>query len=144
MHSSWRKLCLQGRVPKHWPLRDLLESCVTQRRQPSQSVNIFYVPWSSAEEVASAKRWVKEQRRIAFNYSSFYLSYKFSFFLCISFPSGFDGVANCTVPEIEIQEYVRNLERLDMVLENIEEYIYIAFAALRKEDLVQRMFAMVS
>ena len=31
-----------------------------------------------------------------------------------------------------------------MVLENIEEYIYIAFAALRKEDLVQRMFAMVS
>jgi len=31
-----------------------------------------------------------------------------------------------------------------MVLGNIERYIHIAFAALRKEDVVRRMFTMVS
>ena len=46
--------------------------------------------------------------------------------------------------ESEIQEYTRLLERLDMVLSNIEKYIHIAFAALRKEYVVRRMFAMVS
>ena len=48
------------------------------------------------------------------------------------------------MPESEVQEYTRNLERLDMVLSNIEKYIHIAFAALRKEDVVRRMFHMVS
>ena len=48
------------------------------------------------------------------------------------------------MPESEIQEYTRNLERLDMVLSNIGKYIHIAFAALRKEDVVRRMFHMVS
>ena len=46
--------------------------------------------------------------------------------------------------ESEIQEYTRNLESLDMVLSNIEKYIHIAFAALGKEYVVRRMFAMVS
>ena len=45
--------------------------------------------------------------------------------------------------ESEIQEYNRNLERLGMVLSNIEKYIHIAFVTLRKEDVVRRMFAMV-
>ena len=45
----------------------------------------------------------------------------------------FDGVAGYpTIPEIEIQEYHRNLECLDHVLSNIEKYIHIAFAALGK------------
>ena len=48
------------------------------------------------------------------------------------------------VPEGDTQEYIGNLERLDMVLANIERYVLIAFAALRKEDVVQRMFTMVS
>jgi hypothetical protein len=48
------------------------------------------------------------------------------------------------VAESEVGEYIRNLERLDMVLANIEKYIHIAFAALRKEDVVRRMFTMVS
>jgi len=57
----------------------------------------------------------------------------------------FDGVAGYpTIPEGEIQEYNRNLERLDQVLGNIEKYIHIAFAALGKGDMVQRMFTMVS
>ena len=46
--------------------------------------------------------------------------------------------------ESEIQEYTRNLERLDMVLNNIERYIHIAFPALRGGDVVRRMFSMVS
>ena len=31
-----------------------------------------------------------------------------------------------------------------MVLSNIEKYIHIAFAELRNEDVVRRIFAMVS
>lgn len=78
------------------------------------------------EELASAKRWVDEQRRTAFNCS-------------------FDRVDGYSqVPDNEIQEYIRNLERLDMVLGNIERYIHIAFAALRKEEVVRRMFAMMA
>ena len=46
--------------------------------------------------------------------------------------------------ESEVQEYTGFLERLDMVLSNIEKYIHIVFAALRKEDVVRRMFHMVS
>jgi hypothetical protein len=62
----------------------------------------------------------------------------------MSFPSGFDGVTGSPVPESEIRDYTIHLERLDMVLSNIEKYIHIAFAALRKENVVRRMFAMVS
>jgi hypothetical protein len=47
-------------------------------------------------------------------------------------------------PESDIQEYYRNVERLDQVLVNIEKYIHFAFAVLKKEDVVERMFKMVS
>ncbi len=100
----------------------------------------------TAEEVTSAKRWVEEQRRTAFNRSSynntpiqFHLSN-----LSRSPTSGFEGVAGSPVPDIEIRQYIRSLRRLDMVLGNIERYIHIAFAALREEDVVRRMFTMVS
>jgi hypothetical protein len=49
-----------------------------------------------------------------------------------------------TFPKGEIREYHRDLERLDQALGNIEKYIHIAFAALKKEDIVQRVFTMVS
>jgi hypothetical protein len=48
------------------------------------------------------------------------------------------------IPESDIQEYQRNLERLDQVLVNIEKYIYFAFAALKNVEVVQRLFKMVS
>jgi len=47
------------------------------------------------------------------------------------------------VPDSDVQEYHRNLERLDQVLASIEKYVHIAFAALKKEDIVRRMFEMV-
>ena len=49
-----------------------------------------------------------------------------------------------SIPESDIQEYQRNLERLDQVLVNIEKYIHFAFAALKKEEIVERLFNMVS
>ena len=76
-----RNLCVQL-IPG--PLRDLVESFVTQRRRSNQFVKNIHVLWSTAEEVASAKAWVQEQKRIAFNRSSFYLSYPISFFISIS------------------------------------------------------------
>ncbi|KAH8981615.1 hypothetical protein EDB86DRAFT_2975264 [Lactarius hatsudake] len=91
----------------------------------TQSAGAIPIRRPTTDEVASAKRWVEEQRRTAFNHS-------------------FDGVASSPVPESEIPEYIRNLERLDMVLSNIERYIHIAFAALRKEDVVRRMFNMMA
>lgn len=57
----------------------------------------------------------------------------------------FDGDAGYpTIPKGEIREHHRDLERLDQALRNIEKYIHIAFAALKKEDVVQRVFTMVS
>jgi hypothetical protein len=57
----------------------------------------------------------------------------------------FDGVAGYPpIPESKTQEYCYNLECLDQVLANIKRYISVAFAALKKEDVVQRMFHMVS
>jgi hypothetical protein len=59
--------------------------------------------------------------------------------------AGFDGVAVYPpVPNSNIQEYSRILERLDRTLANIEAYIHIAYAVLRKEDIVQRLFNLVS
>ena len=49
-----------------------------------------------------------------------------------------------SIPECDLQEYHRNLERLDQVLANIEKYIHFAFAALKKEAVVGRLFSMVS
>jgi hypothetical protein len=57
----------------------------------------------------------------------------------------FDRVASIqSIPESDIQEYRRNLERLDQVLVNIEKYIHFAFAALKKGEVVERLFQMVS
>jgi hypothetical protein len=57
----------------------------------------------------------------------------------------FTGVAGGpTIPESDVPEYHRNLERLEQVLMAIEKYIHIAFAALKKEEVVTRMFTMVS
>jgi hypothetical protein len=67
------------------------------------------------------------------------------------FPSDFDGAASlshghASIPESDsdVQEYRRNLERLDEALCKIEKYIHVAFAILKKEDVVQRMLTMVS
>jgi hypothetical protein len=78
---------------------------------------------------------------------SFLSKFVLSFFYLpnlISSPPGFYRIAGSSVPESEIQEYTRKLKRLDMLLDNIEEHIHIAFAALGKEDVVRQMFAMVS
>jgi hypothetical protein len=74
------------------------------------------------------------------------LSFSFSGFLTgFQLSADFDGVAGYpTIPESDIQEYHRNLERLDQVLASMEKYIHVAYAALKKEDVVQRMFTMVS
>jgi hypothetical protein len=57
----------------------------------------------------------------------------------------FDRVAPIqSIPESDIQEYQRNLERLDQVLVNMERYIHIAFAAMKKGEVVERLFKMVS
>jgi hypothetical protein len=57
----------------------------------------------------------------------------------------FDRVASIqSIPESDIEEYRRNLERLDQVLANIEKYIHFAFAALKKGEVVERLFKMVS
>ena len=100
------------------------------------------------EQVIVAKRWVDEQKKIAFSRGRSSSRLQPSGFLTGFLSSiEFDGVAENpepTAPESEIQEYRRNLERLDQVLSNIEKYIHIAFAALKKEDVVERMFFMVS
>jgi hypothetical protein len=60
-------------------------------------------------------------------------------------PLDFDEVAAYpTIPEGDIQEYHRNLGRLNQVLGSVEKYIHLAFAVLMKEDIVQKMFMMVS
>ncbi|KAH9012696.1 hypothetical protein EDB85DRAFT_2037195 [Lactarius pseudohatsudake] len=150
---SLRNLYLQGPVSIYELLRDSVRSFLTQRRlsgrpiqayspesmfasltqggvnvtAPSsiltQSAGAIPIRRPTTKEVASAKRWVEDQRRIAFHHN-------------------FDGVA--PVPESEIPKYIRKLEHLDMVLGNIERYIHIAFAALRKEDVVRRMFNMMA
>jgi hypothetical protein len=58
---------------------------------------------------------------------------------------GFNGVVDyLPIPESDKQEYYRNLGRLDQVLFNIEKYIHLAFDVMKKEDVVERMFTMVS
>jgi len=80
----------------------------------------------SVDEVAVAKVWVDEQKRVVFR-------------------SALDANANHrAVPDSDVQEYHRNLERLDQVLSNVEKYIHIAFAALGKGDVVRRMFEMMA
>ena len=90
----------------------------------------------------SARRWVDEQKRHAFDHSSS---------LIIQFnPSnlshlGFDEIPGYPpVLDDEVQEYNQDLEHLERMLGDIEEYIHIAFASLRKEEVVRRLFTMVS
>jgi len=91
-----------------------------------RSVGSMLTRTMTQEEVMNAKRWVDEQKKVALS-------------------RDFGGVAGYpTIPEGEIQEYHRNLEPLDHVLSNIEKYIHVAFAALGKGDVVQRMFTMMA
>jgi hypothetical protein len=64
--------------------------------------------------------------------------------ICFHLAPDIDAVASFyPIQECDIQEYHRNVERLDQVLSNIEKYIHFAFALLKKEDIVKRMFKMV-
>ena len=57
----------------------------------------------------------------------------------------FDRMASIqSIPESDIHEYRRNLVHFDQVLVNIEKYIHFAFAALKKGEVVERLFKMVS
>ncbi|KAH9012698.1 hypothetical protein EDB85DRAFT_2037224 [Lactarius pseudohatsudake] len=137
---SLRDLHVQQSMSIYGPLQDYVESFLAQRRLSGRPVQVHSPKFGSiptlsaeavpirqptAEEITSAKRWVEEQRRIAFNHS-------------------FEGVYGTPVPDSEISVYIPSLERLDMVLGNIERYVHIAFAALRKEEFVRRMFTMMA
>ncbi|KAH9972701.1 hypothetical protein BGW80DRAFT_1445679 [Lactifluus volemus] len=73
-----------------------------------------------------AHRWVEEQKRGAFGQ--------------------FDGVAfaRLSVPESDIAEYGRYLDRLDKVLGSIEQYIHHAYAGMNKGDVVRRLYHMMA
>jgi hypothetical protein len=69
-----------------------------------------------------------------------------SLFLIFVLVAEFDGVAvaRLSVPESDIAEYGRYLDRLDKVLGSIEQYILIAYAGINKGDVVRRLYHMVS
>jgi hypothetical protein len=69
-----------------------------------------------------------------------------SLFLTCVLVAEFDGVgvAGFSVPESDVPEYGRNLDRLDKVLASIEQYIHIAYASMKKDDVVRRVYHMVS
>jgi hypothetical protein len=54
-----------------------------------------------------------------------------------------DGVSGYSVSESDIPEYRQSLDRLDMVLAHIERYIHIAYATLKRDAFVRRMYTMV-
>ena len=111
----------------------------------TQSAGSMPIRRPTQEEIMHAKRWVEEQKRTAFSRGS--PSPVFIFCVSDSFPSrlDLDGLAGYSpVPESDIPEYRRNLDRLDKVLTGIEQYIHVAYATLKKEDVVRRMFTMVS
>ena len=146
INTSSGKVQNQGGVMSE-PMNPDVVNSVTSSPIIYHSSGPMQIRKPTLEEVMVAKRWVDEQKKIAFSRG---LSSRLrpSAFL-IGFPSSieFDGVADNpgpTIPECDIQEYRRNLERLDQVLSNIEKYIHIAFATLKKEDVVKRMFFMVS
>jgi hypothetical protein len=65
--------------------------------------------------------------------------------ICFHIAPDINGVASyAPIPESEIQEYHRHVEHLDQVLAGIEKYIYFAFAVLKQEEIVERMFTVVS
>ncbi|KAI0249895.1 hypothetical protein BJV78DRAFT_1224130 [Lactifluus subvellereus] len=91
----------------------------------TQSAGSMPIRRPTPEELMIARRWVEEQKRIA--------------------SAHLEGVAGYSpVPESDIPEYRRNLERLDKVLTGIEQYIHIAYATLKKDDVVRRMFTMMA
>jgi hypothetical protein len=149
-----RNLRVQEPMSMHGPLRDSVASFAAQRQLSSRPVQVHYLADSklrymrrpTTEEVTSAKRWVEVQKRTVFNRSSYnHFLIQFHFTHLSHSLSGFEGVAGYPpVLDSEIQEYIRNLERLDMVLGKIESYIHVAFAALREEDIVRRVFTLVS
>jgi hypothetical protein len=69
-----------------------------------------------------------------------------SLFLTFVLVVEFDGVAvaSLSVPESDVGEYGRNLDRLDKVLGSIEQYIHIAYASMKKDDVIRRVYHMVS
>jgi hypothetical protein len=70
-----------------------------------------------------------------------------SLFLTFVLVAEFDGVAvvSVSVPsESDVAEYGRNLDRLDKVLGSIEQYIHIAYASMKKDDVIRRVYHMVS
>jgi hypothetical protein len=104
----------------------------------------------TAEELVVAKQLVEEQKRIlvtdrsssphvVFLFASAFLT-RFLFL-----GADFDGTAgHSPIRNEDIQEYIRNLQRLDQTLANIETYIHIAYATLRNPDIVRTLFNMVS
>ncbi|KAH9972697.1 hypothetical protein BGW80DRAFT_1312047 [Lactifluus volemus] len=74
------------------------------------------------EDIMFARRWVEELKRTAF--------------------VQLDGVAiaGLSVPESDVAEYGRSLNRLDKVLGSIEQYIHIAFVKMKKDDLIRRFY----
>jgi hypothetical protein len=69
-----------------------------------------------------------------------------SLFLTFVLVAEFDGVAvaSLSVPESDVAEYGRNLDRLDKVLGSIEQYIHVAYASMKKDDVIRRVYHMVS
>ncbi|KAH9958566.1 hypothetical protein BC827DRAFT_554469 [Russula dissimulans] len=110
----------------HDVLRHFDQAHITREISSRRALGALHVRRPSNEQLIAAKRWVDEQKRKAFS-------------------RDFDGVAGYpTIPESDIQECHRNLERLDQVLANIEKYIHVVFAVLKKEDVVHRMFTMMA
>jgi hypothetical protein len=55
-----------------------------------------------------------------------------------------EEVAGYSVLDSDLPEYRRNLDRLDKVLSNIEQYVHLVYATLKKEDVASRICTMVS
>ncbi|SRR6266404_4040465 len=139
-HHMIRGMILEADIMDKNLFRPALRSILTQSAGPVP------IRRPTTEELTSAKRWVEEQKT-AFNRSSYnYFPIQLRFSNRSRFLiSGFEGVAGYPqVPETETQEYDRNLQHLDLVLGSIEKYIHVAFAVIRKEEVIRRMFTMVS
>jgi hypothetical protein len=107
----------------------------------------------TTEELIVARRWVEEQKRILCPSRSsstriqvvFSSSPPASLTRYLHLGADFDGIsAYSPVRDGDVQEYNRNLQRLDQTLTSIEKYIHIAYATLKNEDIVRRLFNMVS
>ena len=96
------------------------------------------------EDILVAKRLVDEKKRLAFSCGQFSLLC-LPYLICFRLAPDFNGVVDYhPILESDKQEYYSKIEHLDQLLFNIEKYIHLAFAVTKKEDLVERMFTMVS